>query len=524
VSSPTTIGRYALYGAIAAGGMATVYLARLRGPGGFARTVAIKRPRPYLLREDDSIAHMLIDEARLTARIQHPNVVSTLDIINHDDEVLLVMDYVHGQSLSKLCDAARARKERVPVGIAAAILIDTLHGLHAAHDATDENGLPLELVHRDVSPHNILVGADGMTRVADFGIAKALGRAQVTLNRTVKGKLTYMSPEQMQGQTVTRSADIFAASIVFWETLTGRRLIKGDTYAQVLQRMHALEVPALSHFVPDAPAELDAIIQRGLSPNPADRYPTARDMALAIERCVPAMHASEVGAWVEHIAGDTLRARTEMLLSPERASLSFFDSTPASGTRVRPEHLDALTETVPLPLPLPPNDIEGAAAAPAVVISTSEERETRLLQVSPTARHSFVQSTVQSTHLKPKTMYHTLFGICLWLLGVVTLGALLSMPFESPKRLQHAHLSGINANAGVNSALPASSVSLSDTTLETDATSNSTPRAATEQVDRPVQTAKASETKPRRAKKSSACSPPYRIDSKGIRIIKSWCL
>ena len=182
------IGRYVLYDEMAAGGMATVHYGRLLGPVGFSRTVAIKRLRPQFARDQEFVA-MFVDEARLAARIRHPNVVPTLDVVATDGELYLVMDYVQGESLSRLLRASRA-KGSIPTDVVSAIFCGALHGLHAAHEATDEHGKPLGLVHRDVSPQNILVGVEGIPRVLDFGVAMAAGRAQATGQGRIKGKLS----------------------------------------------------------------------------------------------------------------------------------------------------------------------------------------------------------------------------------------------------------------------------------------------------------------------------------------------
>ena len=171
---------------------------------------------------------MFLDEARLAARIRHPNVVSTLDVVATEGELFVVMEYVPGESLARLLRAVRTANEMVPVPIAATIMVGVLHGLHAAHEARDERGDPLRIVHRDVSPHNILVGTDGDAHVIDFGIAKARGRMQVTRQGQIKGKLSYMPAEQLIGQGLDHRADIFAASIVLWEALTGQRLFQGS--------------------------------------------------------------------------------------------------------------------------------------------------------------------------------------------------------------------------------------------------------------------------------------------------------
>src|ERR1700722_14969633 len=225
-------GRYALYAEIASGGMATVHLGRLMGTGGFSRTVAIKRLLPQLARDPDFVA-MFMDEARVAARIRHPNVVPTLDVLAADGQLLLVMEYVHGESLGRLLRTLRAERKRVPPAIASAILCGALHGLTAAPEAKSSGeGEPLGIVHRDVSPQNVLVGVDGVARVLDFGIAKAAGRTQTTREGNVKGKFAYMAPEQMNGEAVGRATDVYAAAVCLWETLTGERLFDADTEGQ----------------------------------------------------------------------------------------------------------------------------------------------------------------------------------------------------------------------------------------------------------------------------------------------------
>ncbi len=319
-SPPTrSFGRYVVYRELASGGMAAVFYARLLGPSGFGRTVAVKRPHPHLL-ADRSFALMLIDEARLASRIRHPNVVSTLDVIETPTELALAMEYVHGESLSHLVAASYARCERVPVPMAAAILIDALRGLHAAHEATDEQGGPLNIVHRDISPQNLLVGADGMTRIADFGIAKAAGRLMTTRDGAIKGKYAYMAPEQIRGAAVNRQTDIYAASIILWELLTGEGLFRGANEGEVIYKCleGAVEAPSLRD--PTVPKAFDAIVLRGLSRDPAARYATAREMAADIERAAPAVRPSEVAAWVERLAGEALAARASVIAEMEASA------------------------------------------------------------------------------------------------------------------------------------------------------------------------------------------------------------
>jgi eukaryotic-like serine/threonine-protein kinase len=316
-ATPRTIGRYALHSEIASGGMATIHIGRLLGPVGFARTVAIKRLHPPLARDPEFVA-MFLDEARLAARIRHPNVVSTLDVVATEGELFVVMEYVPGESLARLLRAVRAANGIVPVPIAATIMVGVLHGLHAAHEAHDERGQPLRIVHRDVSPHNILVGTDGDAHLIDFGIAKARGRMQVTRQGQIKGKLSYMPAEQLMGQGLDHRADIFAASIVLWESLTGQRLYQGtddgDVYAKVL--MGKVDPPSL--YAKGLSAAIDAIVLRGLARDRAQRYATAREMALALEAAIPLAPPSQVGGWVESLVGDALADRTAQIAGIER--------------------------------------------------------------------------------------------------------------------------------------------------------------------------------------------------------------
>jgi serine/threonine-protein kinase len=311
-----TIGRYALHAEIAAGGMAAIHIGRLLGPVGFARTVAIKRLHAPLAKDPEFVA-MFLDEARLAARIRHPNVVSTLDIVATEGELFVVMEYVQGESLARLMRTARSQKEPIPQAIVATVMVGVLHGLHAAHEARDEQGEPLRIVHRDVSPHNVLVGIDGAAHLIDFGIAKARGRMQVTRDGQIKGKLSYMPPEQLLGQGLDHRADVFAASIVFWEALTGRRLFEGiddgDIYARVLHG--ELERP--SAHVPELGPAVDSIVMRGLARDRNDRYPTAREMALAIEAVMPLAPPSRVGSWVETLAGESIAERMEQIADVE---------------------------------------------------------------------------------------------------------------------------------------------------------------------------------------------------------------
>ena len=307
-----SLGRYALYGEIAAGGMATVHLARLLGPVGFARTVAIKRLHPHLAKDPEFVA-MFLEEARLAARVRHPNVVSTLDVVSDDGELFLVMEYVAGESLSRLVRKARERGEHVPPRYVVGIMSGALEGLHSAHDAKTEKGQPLGLVHRDVSPQNVHVGTDGVPRLLDFGIAKATNRVQETRTDQIKGKVAYMAPEQLAKGAIDRRADVYSASVVLWETLTGERLFKADDIPSLVYAIINEEVRPPSAIVSDLPPGLDEIVMKGLEREADNRWSSAREMAAALEQALAPAPAREIGEWVHSIAGDALDWRQELV-------------------------------------------------------------------------------------------------------------------------------------------------------------------------------------------------------------------
>ena len=294
--APTVVGRYVLHAAIARGGMATIHLARLLGAEGWSRMVAAKRLHPQFTGDPEFLA-MFLDEARIASKVHHPNVVPVLDVIHTGSEVILVQEYVHGVPLDKLLRAARDAEVEIPTAVVVAIAADMLAGLHAAHEATDELGVPLEIIHRDVSPQNVLVGVDGIARLLDFGVAKASMNAHVTRAGTFKGKLTYTSPEQMRG-VVTRATDLYASAVVLWEALAGRRMHAGRTEAELCAAVSVgLQSRLLDEIDPSAVsperwaevARLDPRVTRGLSFNPEDRWATAREMGDARLAAIPAL-------------------------------------------------------------------------------------------------------------------------------------------------------------------------------------------------------------------------------------------
>lgn len=306
---PRCVGRYCLGPEIASGGMATIRLGQLEGPGGFRRLVAIKQLNAELAAEP-GLSAMLVEEARLNSAISHPNVVSIFDVLQHDGELMLVMDYVNGETLAQLLRQTRKRAAEVPIPIVRRIISDVLHGLHAAHTATDAEGLPLHIVHRDVSPQNIMVGLDGIARVLDFGVAKAVLGANYTSPGQVKGKLAYMAPEQVRDQGLDARTDVFAAGVVLWEALSGRRLLVG-TKAQVISQLLSQSVVGSSEPL-NIPPELEQALEKALARSPAARFPSAQAFADALEATGQLASRPEVAAWVQGLVGPSLAQRSRL--------------------------------------------------------------------------------------------------------------------------------------------------------------------------------------------------------------------
>jgi len=301
--------------------MATVYLGRVRGAVGFGRTVAIKVLHPHLARDPELVSRF-VDEAHIVARVHHPNVVPTLDVVAQEGEIFLVLEYVKGESLAGLLRASVQTGRSIPVPMALSMIVGALNGLHAAHEVRDERGVPLHIVHRDVSPHNILVGIDGAARLLDFGVAKAAHRlAGTTRDGQLKGKVPYMAPEQLAG-AATRQTDIYATGVVLWETLTCSPLFRHENELQLFHAILSQELTPPSAIHPGVPAEVDRIVMKALARNPAQRYATALQMAQDIDACADVASSMKVAEWVQAIAGPALAVRSALV---SRADL---DATP----------------------------------------------------------------------------------------------------------------------------------------------------------------------------------------------------
>ncbi len=296
------LGRYELLLPIAKGGMARVWAARQHGQRGFTKLVAIKTILPHLAREHE-FERMFLDEARVASLVHHPNVCEIYELGEEGQVLFLAMEWVHGDSLVHMLRTSETTTEPIPLRVAARILADACAGLHAAHELIDEDNQPMNVVHRDVSPHNILVSVDGHVKVADFGVAKALGQLhEATVAGQIKGKLSYMAPEQVSGAPVDRRSDIFSLGCVLYEATTGMLPFLGEADHQVMQALIRGDYIMPTKLVRGFPPELEAIIVRALAADPAKRYASAEHMRLALEEWLLSTGSVVSAAHVAQIA------------------------------------------------------------------------------------------------------------------------------------------------------------------------------------------------------------------------------
>jgi serine/threonine-protein kinase len=522
------VGRYALYNEIAAGGMATVHIGRLLGPVGFARTVAVKRLHPQFAKDPEFVS-MFLDEARLAARVQHPNVVATIDVVATGGELFLIMDYIRGESLSKLLRTAKKQGHKMPPRIAAAIMCGFLHGLHAAHEAKNERGERLALVHRDVSPQNVLVGADGIARVLDFGVAKAAGRVQVTKDGQIKGKLAYMPPEQLSGREISRVVDVYASAVVMWEALTGERLFKGETEAETLAKILRDPVVPPTAVDPSLPPTFDGPLMRALSRDPAARQQTARELALEIERCVGIASPTEVGEWVEAIVGPILSAREEQIAAIESSSTALRAPASESGRPI-PQTPDDSSSDVLLGAPPPAHRFGPPTPATAT---------TPMVAAAPDGYGSSTSTRMTGTMSLPVDrrlpILATLAGLAVLaiVVGVIVAGRLRP---DAPVAAASSSAPPPSATApAAEPDVPAASASIAAATASVAppppasvaSVASVAPVAPPRPIVRPTTTATAApvRTAPTpAAKPKTSCDPPWVIDERGHRQYKRECL
>lgn len=317
LSPGQVLGRYELLAQVARGGMGQVWVARLKGARGFQKLVAIKTLLPEL-RNDARIEQMLLEEARIASLIQHSNVVLTTELGEHRGYLYLVMEWIDGESLGFVLKRAEERGA-VPLPVTVNLIAQACRGLHAAHELTNDLGAHLGVVHRDVSPHNILVTHSGVVKLVDFGIAKAMNQdSSFTENGEIKGKYSYMAPEQVLGDDVDRRADVFSVGITLYLMTTGQHPFKSSEKANIIRAITSEDPPpSPSSVVPGYPRALEAVLMKALAKDPADRYASADALRVALEGAVPEAFAprfeAQVKEYLTKVMGDRAAARREAL-------------------------------------------------------------------------------------------------------------------------------------------------------------------------------------------------------------------
>jgi serine/threonine-protein kinase len=403
------LGRYCVVDEIGVGGMASVHLARVDGPGGFQKWVAIKRIHDHLV-EDEAFVNMFFDEARVAASISHPNVATVFDLGKDGDSYWIAMEYLHGEPLREAMrrteSAARPAGDRpqhesaarpggvrpqheasgqpMPPEIACRIIADAAEGLHAAHELLGPGGEKLDLVHRDVTPHNLFVTYEGVTKVVDFGIAKFSSRAASTRTGILKGKIAYMSPEQIAGEPIDRRTDVFALGVVLWELTTGQRLFRMESDLDTMAKVKECAPPRPSAIVRGYPIDLEKLVLKALSKNKNERYRTAREFSRALQSLLMRrglfVGTDEVAAYMHSLFADRIRKREEHLRRAADVTQDTSEQGEAiaramsrselASVAVRAQAFDDVADTVISPLP----DMSefGATTAPAPHPAPSE--------------------------------------------------------------------------------------------------------------------------------------------------------
>ncbi len=281
------LSKYRMIVELARGGMGDVYLAVSRGPGGFHKLVVIKELRANLA-SDGEFLTMFMEEAKLSARLHHPNIVQTNEVGQDGNRYFMAMEYLEGQALNRC--SQRIPREQLTLPLLLRILVDALGGLHYAHELVDYDGTPLHIVHRDISPHNVLITYDGQVKIVDFGIAKTRESAQQTATGVLKGKVPYMAPEQLD-RNQDRRADVFAVGVMLWEAVAGRRMWAGKTDLGIVQGLAEMKIPSIREAKPDLPPELERIVSRAVAANREQRYQTAQEMATDLETYLESVDA-----------------------------------------------------------------------------------------------------------------------------------------------------------------------------------------------------------------------------------------
>jgi hypothetical protein len=360
----TVVGRYTLYDKLAASARAEVWLGRVRGQPG-APPLAIKRLHRELLC-DPVFVSAVVTEARRASAVEHPNLARVRDVaLIETRELLLVSEYSAGETLALLFGACFRSRTRMPLPVAMGIMVGVLRGLEAAHEARDGSGAALGIVHGGVSPQNVLVGADGVPRVLDLGLATARARAPATTALYAQGKRTYMSPEQARREPVDRRSDVYAAAVILWELLAGERLFRETAGADIALQITTHRIPRLCELHPDLPAELDDVLAPALARAAAARPATAAAFAAALIAIVPPASAAEIASWIREVARERLDERAELV-----AAVAEAPEPPEPRDTGTDPALEVAADSAPLPW---------VVSAPAPVRPTPRGRVNRLL-------------------------------------------------------------------------------------------------------------------------------------------------
>jgi serine/threonine-protein kinase len=534
---PEVVGTYAICDEIATGGMATVHLGRLLGAEGFSRVVAVKKLHPQYAKDPEFIT-MFLDEARIVAPIRHPNVVQTLDILEGSEGLVIVMDYVHGETLARLVRAAKARGTRIPVPVACAIMANVCMGLHAAHEVRSPSGVALEIVHRDVSPQNVIVGTDGAARVLDFGVAKAEGRLAHTREGEIKGKIAYMAPEQLRGE-VDRRTDIFACGIVLWELACGRRMFEGASDADILTRLMFAKLEPPDKYAPELPPALVACIMRALRERPSERYGSAKEFALAMESAVGLASPTEVGEWVESMASERLMTRAAIIADIEQATRGLAPRPLPQGSglleslsQMQPAKKNDLSVEIRLESDPPASATEridtvpvpSAPRVPTVAGGATSGARPPLPASPPGTSSAVVVGPAAAQAPAPKSSR----GLVIALVAMALLGALLlavgilRRSSREPAQPIPTPVASSAAPPSTASAAPTPSPSSPPSAAASSPSGSASAQASAAPSTGPRPTA--TWTAPATAKPAKpSCDPPYVIDEKGHRHYKPEC-
>ena len=469
---PEQFGKYALLGHLATGGMAEVWLARQLGLQGFEKIVIIKRARPELT--DPETTQFFLDEARLVATLEHPNIAQVYEIGVVNGSYFFVMEYVDGADLRRLIESLLARSRPISLGDALYIIIHVCTALHYAHEKHDLEGRPLHIIHRDVSPSNVLISHDGAIKVCDFGIAKAHNRkTEDTQSGVLKGKFSYMSPEQCQGKDIDRRSDVFSIGILLYELSTQSKLFRGTSDFALLQQIVESPIPLPSSRVPGYPRELQAIVMRALAKNPNDRYPSAQALQLDLEEFAREHKLAMSSVRIAKLMSTLFEKKNDVLIRAQRASSNqFLEATAAAGGSgnmpaflavgsapllpspdgkhgTHSAHSAAMATTAMAPIPLP-------VAIPVTGIARVPSHRPILLLVSAVLAGAFAVAVTVADQMIASAGERAASG------ALVADAERISSVFEAAARSAHMRADGIATTPMLRAAIETDAATLRD--------------------------------------------------------------